>query len=621
MKKLEEKLNANVVGGAANGHPLNSKGITLIALIITIIVMLILVGVTVNVAIQGGLFNTARQAVARTEEQLIYDQIVGAIKIASNGEINVKETYEAAKRVIEEEGKTLRLISPTSEDKITEGTTGIAFEVEGENGTYTYTITTEKIIIGKDSTINDFEITISRTNKTDVHGLVESVNLTITPTIPESWQNPEFTETEAVKYIAEEMGLTGVTTLEQLMVEIYNMYTQIDETGNPFYGNPTVDSFEKLSEELKDEIGTENNPTAKEIMIFMMNAFGAPYTTVEEWAADMYEYEAETKVLRVNGEEKNVGWSKHTVYGYVIEENGTYEIEMELDGKKSRQTVEITEIESMGTYVKYDSDSDGDLTDETLYIILYEEGELGEGYGAQIIPADVSKMEKFDYDSISIDETKLEQIDDEEAISDMEKAIYVNNNIVEILNEECEVLVSQREGITDGVRSLGSNPINPYEDNDEMFYKTSIPNYDETQNDWFAQFDGKIKHGNTGEPEDITKMQDKKLFVSERDIGGSSSTSILLPRRTEIEMNIETLSGVVIYGIIKPYLKIVNIGENDINLGDAQLLYVGYNGSTYYDIDTNFHTGRKLCPVISLVPGILDNATGKGTEKDPLILK
>ena len=63
------------------------------------------------------------------------------------------------------------------------------------------------------------------------------------------------------------------------------------------------------------------------------------------------------------------------------------------------------------------------------------------------------------------------------------------------------------------------------------------------------------------------------------------------------------------------------IFDSDINLGDAQLLYVGYNGSTYYDIDTNFHTGRKLCPVISLVPGILDNATGKGTEKDPLILK
>lgn len=45
-----------------------NKGITLIALIITIIVMLILVGVTVNVAMQGGLFSTARKAASETQE-------------------------------------------------------------------------------------------------------------------------------------------------------------------------------------------------------------------------------------------------------------------------------------------------------------------------------------------------------------------------------------------------------------------------------------------------------------------------------------------------------------------------------------------------------------------------
>ena len=44
------------------------EGITLIALIITIIVMLLLVGVTVNIAINGGLFSTAKKAVTKTEE-------------------------------------------------------------------------------------------------------------------------------------------------------------------------------------------------------------------------------------------------------------------------------------------------------------------------------------------------------------------------------------------------------------------------------------------------------------------------------------------------------------------------------------------------------------------------
>ncbi len=44
------------------------RGITLIALVITIIVMLILVAVTINLAIQGGLFNYAKTAKEKTEK-------------------------------------------------------------------------------------------------------------------------------------------------------------------------------------------------------------------------------------------------------------------------------------------------------------------------------------------------------------------------------------------------------------------------------------------------------------------------------------------------------------------------------------------------------------------------
>ena len=58
------------------------KGITLIALIITIIVMLILVGVTVTVAINGGLFNTAKEAARGTENAKIFEQIQLAVTSA-----------------------------------------------------------------------------------------------------------------------------------------------------------------------------------------------------------------------------------------------------------------------------------------------------------------------------------------------------------------------------------------------------------------------------------------------------------------------------------------------------------------------------------------------------------
>ena len=47
----------------------NFNGITLIALIITVIVMLILVGVTITVALNGGLFETANKAATETQKE------------------------------------------------------------------------------------------------------------------------------------------------------------------------------------------------------------------------------------------------------------------------------------------------------------------------------------------------------------------------------------------------------------------------------------------------------------------------------------------------------------------------------------------------------------------------
>lgn len=60
----------------------DKKGITLIALIITIIVMLILVGVTVTTAINGGLFESARRAAKETSFEKDKEQLTAAIATA-----------------------------------------------------------------------------------------------------------------------------------------------------------------------------------------------------------------------------------------------------------------------------------------------------------------------------------------------------------------------------------------------------------------------------------------------------------------------------------------------------------------------------------------------------------
>lgn len=59
------------------------KGITLVALVITIIVMLILVGVSVTVALKGGLFDTAKKAATGTNTE------AEAERNLSNGAITV----------------------------------------------------------------------------------------------------------------------------------------------------------------------------------------------------------------------------------------------------------------------------------------------------------------------------------------------------------------------------------------------------------------------------------------------------------------------------------------------------------------------------------------------------
>ena len=66
---------------------IEEKGITLLALVITIIVMLILVGVTITLVIQGGLFDSAKKAKYQTEISEIKDALETekVLKVSENG--------------------------------------------------------------------------------------------------------------------------------------------------------------------------------------------------------------------------------------------------------------------------------------------------------------------------------------------------------------------------------------------------------------------------------------------------------------------------------------------------------------------------------------------------------
>ena len=63
----------------------SQKGITLIALIITIIVMLILVAVTITMAVNGGLFGYAKNAATETEAAKTQEESIGNGRLTVNG--------------------------------------------------------------------------------------------------------------------------------------------------------------------------------------------------------------------------------------------------------------------------------------------------------------------------------------------------------------------------------------------------------------------------------------------------------------------------------------------------------------------------------------------------------
>ena len=69
------------------------KGITLVALVITIIVMLILVGVSITVALNGGLFTNAKDAANNTAEARNAELNFSNGKVTLNGEVKNFSDY------------------------------------------------------------------------------------------------------------------------------------------------------------------------------------------------------------------------------------------------------------------------------------------------------------------------------------------------------------------------------------------------------------------------------------------------------------------------------------------------------------------------------------------------
>ncbi len=306
MKKFIDTVGAGPVSA--------QKGITLIALIITIIVMLVLVAVTLTIALgDNGIINNAKEASMQTEEQVIYEKIVGTMQI-KNGKIDVNRTYSETKTLLIGEGKVVTPVSPTAEDQITDGIEIVILDVEGEFGKYTYTITKEKIIIGR----GEEHLTISGGTSYPAKFRIEPKAENI------------FTEDEASAIAAGSLGYT-VNSFEEWV------FTMASTTPGTSYTD-----YEDVIADFSNQYPEVDLTSHEKVFLFMMQMLGEEYTkynNVYEFALDVYE--AEEKKLMVNGEEATTGvtWDGNTAIYSTTEEN--YELKLVLDGK-SANTVKIS---------------------------------------------------------------------------------------------------------------------------------------------------------------------------------------------------------------------------------------------------------------------------------------
>ena len=114
----------------------------MVALIITIIVMLILVGVTINLAVNGGIFDKAREGVQRTKEEVINDELTASLYVDNKGNIDVYTTYNNAKDLFASENKSIKVTEPADQTQIVEGIDEITIKIENA---YTFTIAKDGI--------------------------------------------------------------------------------------------------------------------------------------------------------------------------------------------------------------------------------------------------------------------------------------------------------------------------------------------------------------------------------------------------------------------------------------------------------------------------------------------
>lgn len=253
-----------------------NKGITLIALVITIIVMLILVAVSVTVALEGGLFGTAKDAAIKTQaeadKEMLLSYVIGAVG-------------EKAQVDFEKLDKSI-----------------LGSEFEGSNGRYTKG---------------------DKTYLVDLNGNIEEMIL------PEGYKECKYIENTGTQYI--DTGVKGASNIKIRLTGIFkyvNGGTYITGSRNgtfnqgkyniiAMFSNPNYYDFQFDSYQYLDNLRTDNMTTLElsKNGAYINNELQAEVSQ-KEWKGDY-----NITIFAVNSGSVIEYGNGHSIYSYEIYEN------------------------------------------------------------------------------------------------------------------------------------------------------------------------------------------------------------------------------------------------------------------------------------------------------------
>ena len=290
------------------------KGITLIALIITIILMLILVGVTVTVALNGGLFITAKQGTDQTQIETEKEQLLGIVMgaIGEDGKVNFN----------------------VLDNNLPEGFTKV-----GEK-TYKSNVTGKTYMVSENGSITMVEEVVEGPFKLKVElSDTSPLSLLISYEIPGLGLTEEnITDEQTISLLAQAFGVPGEMKIESYE-ELYLITAQM-LTENP----------ELTYEQLLVATGKEE-PTTQDVFLYLMAQASqmegmemlAQIETPQQLAIELIPRELKLIINNDIYVSENIMGNNTRSFEFTkhIYEFGKYEISLEVDGIKDETVIEV----------------------------------------------------------------------------------------------------------------------------------------------------------------------------------------------------------------------------------------------------------------------------------------